>query len=410
MNDVVITGLGAVSPVGTSASETWDGLKRGQSGAGPVTLFAPDELAYDYHCELGCEVDFDPGDYDCVEEGRMGRYCQIGMVAAQEAIDDAGFGTDPDWDDPKRTGVSFGSCLGGVDVIERTTIKTHGSGRISPRLSLKYLANMPAGYIGIAFDAQGQNRAPATACAAGTHAIGAAADDIRLGRADVMIAGGTDTGVSKTIACGFDLLRALSNSYDEPATAIRPFDDGRDGFLLGEGAGALILESAEHAEERGAEILATVEGSGRSADAEHPIRPASDARGLTSAMEKALADANRSPDAIDHVSAHATATPRGDVHEALSLNRTFDEVPPVTSVKSMIGHTLSAGGAIEAVAATKTIEENVIPPTINYETPDPDCDVPVAAEPLETQVDTVMSNSAGFGGTNGTLILGTYDR
>lgn len=409
MNDVVITGIGAVSSIGMSAAETWDGLKQGKSGAGPITSFDPQELEYNYRSQIGCEVRLDPTDYDCVDERQMGRYCQIGMIAAQEAMEDAGFGVDPEWDDPTKTGVSFGSCIGGLDVIEQATLNIHNSGRIPPRLSLKFLANMPAGYMSIAFNAQGQNRSAATACAAGTHAIGAAADDIRLGRADVMITGATDTGVCQTAVSGFDVLRALSTRNDDPERAIRPFDVDRDGFLLGDGAGALILESAEHAAQRGAEILATVEGTGRSADAEHPVRPAKDASGMTASVENALADANCDPGAVDHVSAHGTATPRGDEHEALCLNKTFDDIPPVTSIKSMLGHTLGAAGAIEAVVATQTINENVIPPTINYQMPDPDCDIPVVSEPLETEVDTVVSNSAGFGGTNGTLVLGAHD-
>lgn len=409
MNDVVITGVGAVTPVGRSASRTWDALKDGESGADSISLFDVAEYEYDFRTGDGCEVDVDLTEDDDVDERSMGRHTQLGVVAAKEAMADAGFSTDPDWDDPRKVGVSFASCVGGQLEIEENLLSLREEGSVATRFSIQLLPNSTAGYNSILFDAQGPNRAPSTACAAGTHAICDAVDDIRLGRADVMIAGGSDAGVCSSVHSCFDVLRALSTEYSTPEEAIRPFDENRDGFLLGEGGGALVLESAEHAERRGAPIYAAIEGTGRSADADHPARPAEDARGLKAAVTNALREAGRDPAQIDHVNAHGTATPRGDEHEALCLREVFDDVPPVTSTKSAIGHTLGASGAIEAVVSVLAIRDDVLPPTINYETPDPDCDVPVVDETTGADVDAVVSNSAGFGGTNGTLVIGTYE-
>lgn len=409
MNDVVVTGLGAVTPVGASVSETWESVKKGESGASSISLFDPDEYEYDFRANAACEVDIDPTDRDVVDERSMGRHSQLGVIAAKEAMEDAGFGTDPSWNEPQNVGVSFASCVGGQLEIEENLRGIYDSGSIATRFSIQFLPNSTAGHNSILFDAQGPNRAPSTACAAGTHAICDAVDDIRLGRADVMIAGGSDAGVCSIVVGGFDVLRALTTKHDDPADAIRPFDEDRDGFLLGEGAGTLVLESAEHAEQRGAPIYATIEGVGLSGDADHPARPARDARGLKASVRSALDEAGREPDQIDHVNAHGTATPRGDEHEALCLDEVFDDVPPVTSVKSMMGHTLGASGAIEAVISTLAIRDDVLPPTANYETPDPDCDVPVVGETTSADVDSVVSNSAGFGGTNGTLVFGTHD-
>lgn len=409
MNDVVITGLGAVTPVGESVSQTWEAIKDERSGADSISLFDVDEYEYDFRTGDGCEVDVDPTEYDVVDERSMGRHTQLGVIAAKEAMEDAGYSTDPDWEDPRRVGVSFASCVGGQLEIEENVMGLRERGSVATRFSILLLPNSTAGHNSILFDAQGPNRAPSTACAAGTHAICDAVDDIRLGRTDVMIAGGSDAGVCSAIHGCFDVIRALSADYGTPDEAIRPFDESRDGFLLGEGGGALVLESAEHAEQRGAPIYATVEGTGRSADADHPARPAEDARGLEASVTSALREAGRDPDEIDHVNAHGTATPRGDEHEALCLRKVFDDVPPVTSPKSSMGHTLGASGAIEAVLSVLAIENDVLPPTINYETPDPDCDVPVVAETTSADVDAVLSNSAGFGGTNGTLVIGTHE-
>lgn len=407
MEDVVITGVGTVTSVGETASETWEALKDGASGAKPISGFDPEE--FDFRTKSGCQVDIDPDEHDLVEPRSMGRYAQISVMSAKEAIQDAGFDGEPDWDDPQNVGVSLASCEGGLDVVEGGAIDLREDRPIGARFAIRFLTNLAAGHVSIAFNAQGPNRAESTACAAGTHAICAAFDEIQLGRADVMIVGGSDAALCPSAIAAFDSMRALSTNDDTPGEAIRPFDKHRDGFLMGEGAGVLILETAEHAKERGADIYAAVEGTGRSGDADHPARPARDARGLKSSITSALEEAGRDPDEIDHVSAHGTATPRGDQHEAMCLNKIFDDVPPVTSIKSMLGHTLGASGAIEAVIGALSIQNDVIPPTINYETPDPDCDIPVVDEKTHTEVETVLSNSAGFGGTNGSVVIGSYE-
>lgn len=407
MDDVVITGVGTVTSVGETAGETWEALTAGQSGAKPISGFDPEE--FDFRTTAACQVDIDPDEHDLVDERSMGRYAQISVMSAGEALEDAGFGRDPEWSDPHDVGVSLASCEGGLDVVEGGAIDLREDRPIGARFAIRFLTNLAAGHVSIAFNAQGPNRAESTACAAGTHAICSAYDELKLGRADVMIVGGSDAAICPSAIAAFDSMRALSTNDDPPEGATRPFDKNRDGFLMGEGAGVLILETAEHAEERGADIYATVEGTGRSGDADHPARPAHDGRGLHASINDALDEAGRDPSEIDHVSAHGTATPRGDEHEAMCLNRVFDEVPPVTSIKSMLGHTLGASGAIEAVIGTLSIQRNVIPPTINHETTDPDCDIPVVDEKTHAEVDTILSNSAGFGGTNGSVVISSYE-
>lgn len=407
MQEFVITGLGAVTSVGEDLPETWNALTGGESGAAEVTRFDPDE--YGFRTSSACEVDVDPSEYDYIDERSMGGYARIGLIAAVEAVQDAGYGAEPEWADPGRVGVSFASSEGGLDVVEDAVRELMNDDLISPKYSIKFLSNLAAGHVSISLNAQGPNRSDSTACAAGTHAICTAVDEMRLGRADVMIVGGTDAATYPCTFAAFDAMRAFTRTDDPPEEAITPFDADRDGFLMGEGAGALVVETREHAEERGADVYAVVEGTGRSADAEHPTRPPEDARGLRAAVTDALDEAGRRPDEVDHVSAHGTATPAGDAHESLCLNTVFDDVPPVTSIKSMLGHTRGAAGAIEAVVGTLSIQEDVIPPTINYETPDPDCDVPVVDERMDAEVNTVLSNSAGFGGTNGSVVIGTYE-
>ncbi|MEZ3145511.1 beta-ketoacyl synthase [Halobaculum sp. MBLA0143] len=404
MNDVVVTGLGTITPVGGSLSETWESLLGHESGAGPITQFDLDTYGYDFRTRVGCEVAADPSAHPSVDERSAGRHAQFGVVAASEAVADAGFDADdgPDWD-PTRAGVSYASCLGGQLEIDEHQLRMRDGGRPDTRFSIQSLTSSVAGHASVVFDARGPNRAPSTACAAGTHAIADAVDDVRLGRADVMIAGGADAGVCSTGLAAFDSLRAMSSRNDAPTAAIRPFDADRDGFLLGEGAGALVLESASHAAERGATAYAAVTGVGRSADADHLIRPASDGRGLIAAIERALADADRSPADVDHVNAHATATPRGDDHEALCLHEVFDDPPPVTANKGNVGHTLGASGAIEGAISAASIHEGTIPPTVNHETPD--CGVDVVTEPRDADPEVVLANSAGFGGTNGAVVF-----
>jgi 3-oxoacyl-[acyl-carrier-protein] synthase II len=394
---VCITGVGAVTPVGTTAERTWQAIRAGESGVTRLSRFDPEGTALS--SRIAGEVDGDAGAADLVEERTMGRYARFALAASDEAIADAGLAPG-DWPS-ERVGVSIGSGIGGFPDVEAGIT----GDRIDPYFTLRFLPNLPAGHVSEAFDARGPNRAPATACAAGTHAIGEAARDVRAGRADVMIAGGTESSLTPTALRGFDAMRALSTRNDDPPAASRPFDADRDGFVMAEGAGIVILEAADHAADRGAEPLAALTGYARTADAHHPTKPPEDARGLRRSMRRALDDAGRAPDAVDHVNAHGTSTPRGDAHEATAVAAVFDDPPPVTSTKSAIGHALGASGAIEAVVTARAVAEGVRPPTINHDTPDPACDVPVVDSLQDAASAVAISNSAGFGGTNGTLVV-----
>lgn len=402
--DVVVTGLGAVTALGETATETWTGLVERDSGAGPITRFDAEDAGV--RADIACEVDTAPatdGADEQIDDRTMGRYAQFAVAAAVEALDDAQLSpTASNWN-PGRVGTSIGSGLAGLSEIEAAAGE-----RPSPSFLVTALANLAAGHVSMCIDAQGPNRAPGTACAAGTHAIAAAVEDIRNDRADVVVAGGTDAAVSPLGVGSFGSMRALSTHTDEPTAASRPFDADRDGLVLGEGCGIVVLESREHARERGADPYASVTGLGRTADAHHRTRPPEGGDGLRRCIERALDAADREPSAVDHVNAHATSTPVGDAREADALQSVFADVPPVTSVKGHLGHALGASGAIEAVVVAKTIDDETIPPTLNYETPDPDCDVPVVSSPRETVVDVAVSTSAGFGGTNGALVFESH--
>ncbi|MDY6818179.1 MAG: beta-ketoacyl-ACP synthase II [Halobacteriales archaeon] len=397
----VITGVGAITPAGSNAEESWDAISHGESGV--TTLTRVDAEAANLSSQIAGEVSFDTDCYDCIDERRMGRYAQLGIAASLEAVEDA----DIDFDekerelDAGRVGVSMGSGIGGFPEIEEGVT----GDRVDPYFALRFLPNLAAGYVSELIDAQGPNRAPATACAASTHAIGDALTDIRTGEADIMIAGGCEATLAPTAIRGFDAMRALSTRNDAPTKASRPFDADRDGFVMAEGAGVIVLEAAEHAAARGTEPIAELTGFARTADAHHPTKPPDDAHGLRQSMETAIDDADRPPHAIDHINAHATSTPRGDQHEATAIRSVFDDPPLVTSTKSMIGHTLGASGAIEAITCAKAVQNGIRPPTINYETPDDACDVPVITTQQTADVDVVLSNSAGFGGSNGTLVF-----
>ena len=404
MREAVVTGIGAITPLGADAADTWARASDGASGIAPITGFDPDD--YDLGSKIVGRAEFDASDHEFIDERGMGRYAQLALVAAHEAVADAGLVPESDTWRPERAGVSIGTGMGGFPEIEETVTGE----RVGPRFVISQLPNLAAGYISQAFDATGPNRAPATACAAGTHAIGSALDDIRLGRADVMIAGGTEAALSPTGIRGFDAMRALSTANDAPTEASRPFDADRDGFVIAEGAGVLVLETPDHAEARGVDPLATVTGYAQTADAHHPTGPPDDAHGLRRCIQAAIRDAGREPDDVDHVNAHGTGTRRGDPHEATALRGVFDDVPPVTSLKSAIGHTLGASGAIEAVVSALAVREGIRPPTRNYETPDPACDVPIVETAQPTEGGVVVSNSAGFGGTNGSLVIERYDR
>ncbi|WIV65778.1 beta-ketoacyl-[acyl-carrier-protein] synthase family protein [Natrialbaceae archaeon AArc-T1-2] len=396
---VAITGVGAVTSIGTTATETWTALCNGESGADRIGRFDPDVA--DLRAQIACEVDATLPDHG-TDDRSTGRAADYALVAAREAIADAGFDPDePDWV-PERVGTSVACALGGVSECEDAA---RADRRPSPRFLLTYLPSLVSGHLSMAFDACGPARTQASACAAGAYALADAVDDVRTGRADVVLAGGAEAPISPVGVGGFDAMRALSTRIDEPAAASRPFDADRDGFVLGEGSGMLVLEAASHARRRNAPIDAWLSGTGLTADAHHPTRPADGGTGLRRSLERALADAALSPDAIDGVLAHATGTPAGDAAEATALGDVFGDCPPTTSVKSQLGHALGAAAAIEAVVATTSLETGVLAPTINYETPDPDCELPVVTDPTDAAVGAIASTAAGFGGTNATLVF-----
>lgn len=400
-HEIVVTGVGAVTSVGNDADETWAALLEGESGAGPTTRFDAD--AYDHCPDLACEVDADPFEREGIDDRSTGRYAALAVHAAAEAVDEACLGPSTADVDRTRVGTSIGSGIGGMPEQAAGARDLHDGGRLSPWYTVSVLPNVAAGHVSIQFDARGPNRAQSTACAAGAHAIADAVDDLRTGRADAMIAGGAEAAICPSGVGGFGAMRALSRRTDDRTAASRPFDQDRDGFVVAEGAGVLVLERHDHALDRGAPILAQVTGRGLRGDAEHPSRPPEDARGLAGAVEAALEDARLEPDEVDLVNAHATSTPRGDAHECRALRSVFDPVPPVTAPKSVLGHALGAAGGIESVLAVRTIDEGTVTPTVNCERRDPDCDVPVVTEPRETHPECVLSNSAGFGGTNAAL-------
>lgn len=397
---VVITGIGAVTPLGTSAPDTWAGLLAGESGAGRIRRFDPGTAGL--RTEIACEIPGNPSTPNTVDERSVGRAAEYGMAAAAEALTDAGYDpSGPDWN-ATRVGTSVACSLAGLPEAETAAT---ADGRPPSRFLLTYLPNMVAGHLSIAVDARGPTRAQAAACAAGTHSLVDAVRDIQHGRADVMLAGGAESPLTPLGVGGFEAMRALSTRTDVPEAASRPFDADRDGFVLGEGAGILVLEAESRARERGATKYATLSGGAMTADAHHPTKPAVDGAGLRRCVERALESANLSPSAVDHVNAHATSTPVGDAAEASALNDILDGAPPTTSVKSQLGHALGAAGAIEAVVAAQTVAKRTLPPTINYDRPDPDCQLPVVTTPTETAVEAVVSTSAGFGGLNGALVF-----
>jgi 3-oxoacyl-[acyl-carrier-protein] synthase II len=403
----VVTGMGVATPLGNTVASFWEGLCAGRSGVRLVDRFDLEGLTSQV---AGLAEDLEPEGMSAKDIRRRDRYTLFALGAADQAWAQAGI--DLDRENPTRCGAIVGSGIGGFATIEEQILKFAKSGprRVSPLFIPRALVNMASSEVGIRFGLQGPNRAVVTACATGTHCISDAADAIHLGRADVMVAGGSEASVIPIALAGFGAMRALSRRNDEPERASRPFDLNRDGFVMGEGAGILVLESEEHAKARGAEILGVVSGCGESCDAYHITAPREDAGGAVSAMELALADAKMEPEAIDYFNAHGTSTKFNDLSECIALKTVFgDRCPPVSSIKSMIGHLLGAAGAVEAVACLQTIREGVIPPSINYDTPDPDCQLNlVANEAREADVAIAMSNSLGFGGHNASLILRRY--
>ncbi|MFQ6014199.1 MAG: beta-ketoacyl-ACP synthase II [Anaerolineae bacterium] len=407
---VVITGLGAISPLGLTMEEMWRGLVAGQSGIAPITQFD----ASAYPTRFAGEVKgFDPASYiNFKEVRRMARSSQLAIAAAQEALTDSGLETP--LANEHRVGVVVGTAIGGFDMVEKgiRTLWDRGWRRLGPFVVAASLPNMPSHYISRFFEVQGYNSTVVTACASGTQAIGEAADLIRRGMAEVMFTGGVEAMICELTLAGFSAMRGLSTRNDEPERACRPFDKDRDGFVLGEGAGILILESLGHATARGARIYAEVLGHSATSDAYHVAAPDPEGKGAQLAMSGAMQNAGLSPADIDYINAHGTSTPLGDAAETLAIKKVFGKRAydiPISSTKSMIGHALGGAGALEAIACVLTIRDNLIHPTINYETPDPDCDldyVPNEARPA--QVDVTLSNSFGLGGQNACLVLGRF--
>ena len=408
---VVVTGMGAVTPLGDSVDEYWKSLVKGKSGIGPMTLADPTE----YPCKVAGEIpDFDPGEYINPREARrMARFSQTAVAAAALALEDSGINLSSE--DEERMGVVMGNGNGGFPTTEdnaRTLFKRGGM-KVSPYFIPMILPNMAAANVSRLFGLKGYTSTVITACAAGTQGIGEAAEAIRRGAADVVLGGGCEAGICQLGLGGFNVIKALSRSEVPPEKASRPFDANRDGFVPAEGAAILILESLEHALGRGAEILAEVSGYGVSSDAFHAVQPDEDGAGAARAMRWAIEDAGMQPSDIDYINAHGTSTPKNDMVETLAIKTVFGEGAyevPISSTKSMIGHALGGAGALEAVACIKTIRDGIIHPTINYETADPDCDLDyVPNKARKAQINTVLSNSFGFGGQNACVVFRAFE-
>lgn len=409
-NRVVVTGLGVISPVGTGIESFWANLTAGVSGVGPITRF--DVSAYE--TRFAAEVkDFDPTRYiDKKEARRMDRFTQFAVAGAGMALEDAGLNLDQVHRD--RIGVIWGSGIGGIETLEEQhrVLLNRGPGRVSPFFIPMMISNMGAGQIAIAHRLRGCNLTTTSACASSSHAVGEAFRLLQRGQVDVMITGGSEAPITPLAVAGFCAMKALSTRNDQPIKASRPFDAGRDGFVIGEGAGILILETLDHALNRGARIYAEVVGYGTSCDAYHITAPDPDGSGAALAMGLALQDAGITPEMVDYINAHGTSTPLGDKLETAAIKEVFGNHAyrlAVSSTKSVTGHLLGAAGGLEAVACVLAIQRDIIPPTINYEEPDPECDldyVPNLAR--KTRVEVALSNSFGFGGHNATLLFRKY--
>jgi len=404
---VVVTGMGAITPLGNSIDDYWSSLVRGESGIGPITLADtsgfPSKIA-------GEASDFDPGEFmDTKEHKRMARFSQLAVAAAGLAIEDAGL--DLDNGNRDRIGVVMGNGVGGFPTMEDNsrTLISRGGMKMSPYFIPMILPNMAAANVSRLYGLTGYTSTIITACAAGTQGIGEAAEIVRRGAADVVLGGGCEAGICELGLGGFNIIRALSRYDGDPKEASRPFDASRDGMVPAEGAALLVIESMEHAINRGATILAEILGHGVSSDAYHAVQPDRDGSGAARAIRWALQDSRITSDEVDYINAHGTATPMNDLAETLGIKAAFGEQAykvPISATKSMTGHALGGAGAVEAVASIKTILENEIHPTINLHNPDPKCDLDyVPNVSRKQQVDTVMSNSFGFGGQNACLIL-----
>jgi len=403
--------MGAVTPVGNDVATMWQSLLAGKSGAAPITHF--DASTFEVH--FACEVKgFDPLNFmDRKEAKRADQFTQYAVAAAKQAMVDAGFGDGTGYD-PFNTGVIIGSGIGGLKIFEEQhdVYRQRGPSKISPFFIPMFISDIAAGIVSMQFQAKGPNYATVSACATSAHAIGDAYRTIQYGDADVMITGGAEATVTPMAIGGFANMKALSERNDSPETASRPFDLTRDGFVMGEGAAILILEELEHARKRGARIYSELVGYGATGDAYHLTAPAPHGEGAQRAMKRALNDAGLSPADIQYINAHGTSTPANDLNETAAIKAVFGEHASkvsVSSTKSATGHMLGAAGAVEAVIGTLAINNGIIPPTINYNTPDPECDLDYTPnKPVEREVNAVISNSFGFGGHNTTLAIKRY--
>ena len=409
---VVVTGIGLVTPVGLDRKTTWDSLLEGKSGIDYISLFD----AEGFESRIAAEVnDFDAAPILGLKEARrLDRFAQFACVAALEALEDAGL--DMATEDPDRFGVLIGSGVGGIMTIteQHKILLNKGPKRVSPFLVQMMLGDMASGQVSMMIGAKGPNFSTVSACATGTDSIGEALEMIRRGRADVVIAGGTEAAICEIGVAGFNSCMALSTRNDDPQAASRPFDSGRDGFVLGEGAGLVVLESLEHAEKRGANVLAELAGYGASSDAHHVTQPHPEGEGAARAMKWAIEDAKLVPENVDYINAHGTSTPLNDKFETIAMKRMYGDHAynlKISSTKSMTGHLLGAAGGIEAAFSVLAIKEGIIPPTINLDDCDPDCDLDyVPNKAIKQKVDVAMSNSLGFGGHNASLVFKSFQQ
>lgn len=406
MERVVITGMGAITPVGNDVQTFWESLKAGKCGVGPITKFD----VSDYKVKLAAEVkDFDVTQYvDKREARRMDVNCHFALAAAQQAVDQAGL-KEGNFD-PYRTGVIYGSGVGGLAVAEEEIPKLNakGPGRVSPLCIPEMIANMAAAYISMRFGFKGENFCPVSACATANHSIGEAMRAIRHGYQDIVLCGGTENGIIPIALAGFSNMKAL-HTGDDPACASIPFDARRSGFVMGEGAGCLVLESLTHAQARGATILAEVAGYGASGDAYHITSPAPEGDAAARAIRGAIEDAGLTPADVDYINAHGTSTPLNEKYETIAIKKAFGDAAykvKVSSTKSMTGHLLGGAAAVEAIACVMAIREGIIPPTIGYQEPDPECDLDITPnKAVEMPVNVAISNSLGFGGHNACILF-----
>ncbi|MFY9174776.1 MAG: beta-ketoacyl-ACP synthase II [Peptococcia bacterium] len=409
-NRVVITGLAAISPVGTGVEKFWQALTSGQSGIGPITRFPCEN----FPVRIAGEVkDFEPTQYlDKKEARRMARFTQFAAAAALMAVEDAQL--ELEQVDKNKVGVILGSGIGGIDLMEETTLVLHekGPNRVSPFFVPMMIGNMASGQVAISLGAKGPNTTVVTACASGTHAIGDAFRLIQRGDADIVISGGSEAAVTPLALAGFSSMKALSTNNEEPTKASRPFDAKRNGFVMGEGCGIVVLESLESAQKRGAKIYAEMLGYGATADAHHITAPAPGGEGAARAMALAIQDAGIKPEKLDYINAHGTSTEMNDKYETMAIKSVMGPNPTklaISSTKSMTGHLLGAAGGIEAVATALAIANDLVPPTINLENPDPECDLDyVPNKARQMTVNYALSNSLGFGGHNASILLGKF--